>query len=121
MSSSRYREVDPSLPWMGASPLGPRRLRLTDAEAVMASTDPVALALMHGYARSYAAATGGGVLSIAAAAALGLVGRRREAALAALSAGWCAAIVVEARRRARRWEAVIEARLAMVRMPEEGA
>ncbi len=120
MASSRYRDLDASLPWMGASVLGPRRLSRADAVAIMDSTDALALALMRGYARSYAAATGGAVIGVSAAAALALLERRREAALAALGAGWCAAVVVEARRRARRWEAVIEARLAMISSGEEG-
>lgn len=114
MSVSHYRDVDPSLPWMGGSSLAPRRLTRERAEAVMASSDAFALALMRGYARSYAGALGGAVQGTAAALALALVGRRREAAVAALGAGACALVVVETRRRARQWEAVIEARQAQL-------
>ncbi len=119
MSAGLYRDVDPSLPWMGASLLGPRRLTRDAAAAVMASDDGLALGLMLAYARSYAAVLGGVVYGSAGAAALGLLGRRREAAVAAAAAGLSALVVVEARRRARQWESVIGARLSTLRA--EGA
>ncbi|WP_296664403.1 hypothetical protein [Demequina sp.] len=119
MSAGLYRDVDPTLPWMGASSLGPRRLTREAAVAVMACADPLALALMLAYARSYAAALGGVVQGSAAAVALGLLGHRREAAFAAAGAGLSALVVVEARRRARQWESVIGARLAS--LPADGA
>ena len=94
--------------------LGPRRLTTDDARAVMASSDAVALGLMRAYARSYAAVLGGVVIGAAASAAFALTGRRGWAALAALDTGAGVLVVVEARRRARQWEAVIDARLTML-------
>ncbi|WP_062316379.1 hypothetical protein [Demequina maris] len=111
---SGYRAIDPELPWMGRSVLGPRRLRADDARAVMAAEDPVALGLMLAYARSYAGTFGGIVQGIAGAAALTMLGRRREAAWAVAVAGGSGLVVVETRRRARQWEAVIETRLALL-------
>lgn len=111
MSVARYRDHDPSLPWMGGSSLGPRRLTRARAETIALSSDRLALSLMLGYARSYAAAAGGMVASAAAGAALAAMGRRREAAQALAAAGACGLVVIEARRRARQWEAVIAARL----------
>jgi len=112
MGASRYRDLDPGLPRMGASPTGPRRLTDDAAAAVAASTDPRALGMMLAYARSYAGALGGVVQGAAGAAVLGSLGRRQAAAWAAAVAGLSALSVVETRRRARQWEAVIEARLA---------
>ncbi|WP_156165547.1 hypothetical protein [Demequina rhizosphaerae] len=114
MGPSGYRRIDPALPSMGRSVLGPRRLTADDARAVMAGEDPVALGLMLAYARSYAGALGGVVQGLAGAAALTLAGRRREAAWAAAMAGGSALVVVETRRRARQWEAIVETRLAQL-------
>ncbi|MDN4474571.1 hypothetical protein QQX09_01755 [Demequina sp. SYSU T00192] len=112
MGPSSYRVLDADLPWLGSSPLGPRRLGVDDARAVMGAQDPVALALMLAYARSYAGALGGAVQGLAGAAALALVGRRRASGWALAVAAGSALAVIETRRRARQWEAVIETRLA---------
>ncbi|WP_062520681.1 hypothetical protein [Demequina silvatica] len=110
MGPSRYRDLEPALPWMGAGML-PRRVRVDDARAVSGAQDPVALGLMLAYARSYAGALGGVVMGLGAAGGLALAGRRRAATWALGSAAFAALGVVEARRRARRWEALVEARL----------
>jgi len=111
MTVDDYPQVDPSLPWMGASVLGPRSMKVDDARAIMAAEDSTALALMYGYARSYAAVSGGLFAAPAFALMFAYLGWT-EAALTALVGvaviGW---VVMEARRRARQWEAVIGARL----------
>ncbi|WP_062293570.1 hypothetical protein [Demequina phytophila] len=113
MGPSRYRALEAALPWIGEGML-PRRVTVDDARAVSRAEDPVALGLMLAYARSYAGALGGVVMGVASGGVLALAGRRRAAAWALGGAGLAALAVIEARRRARRWEALIEARLALL-------
>ncbi len=97
---------------MGASILGPRTMSVDDARGVMAGDDALALALMHGYARSYAAVSGGLFAAPIGALVAWYVGWMQFAlagAVAFFMLGW---VVMETRRRARQWEAVISARLA---------
>ena len=114
MGPSRYRDVDESLPWMGGAAWGPRRPTVDDALAVGRAEDPVALGLMLGYARSYAGVLGGVVIGATAATACALAGQGTRAVAATVVAGLSALSVVETRRRARAWAAIIEARLAVM-------
>lgn len=111
MTVDDYAQVDPSLPWMGASVLGPRTMKVDDARAVMAAEDPVALALMYGYARSYAAVAGGLFWAPAFALVSWYVGWTAAAAAALVGFAVIGWVVMETRRRARQWEAVIQTRL----------
>lgn len=116
MSAHRYREECADLPWIGGSYLGPRTMSRGDAAAIMACSHPAALALMHGYARSYMAVLGAVVLAPAVAGALWLWGHTTAAAITLVVGGTAGLVVMEARRRARQWEAVIAARLAQFRV-----
>lgn len=114
MASHRYREVDPSLPDVGASARGPKRMSLDDARAIMASTDLLALGLMLGYVRSYAA-TAGAIMFSPAIAAIALVwGWPVVATVFFALFGVAAWTVMEARRCARQWEGVVTARIAQL-------
>lgn len=110
-SAVNYRETDATLPDMGASALGPQSMKPSDASAIMACESVPALAQMSAYAQSYFATAGGIVMgSVGAITGLAL-GRRSMAIVSALGAGASALITIEARRRARQWEAVIQARI----------
>ena len=112
MASHRYREVDPSLPDVGKSSLGPKNPTLDDARAIMASTDLLALALMLGYVRSYAA-TSGAIMFSPAIAAIALVwGWPVVATVFFAVLGLSSWTVLEARRSARKWEAIVSTRIA---------
>lgn len=103
-----YLNLDSGLPDMGRSGLGPRACTPADVEAVLACDDVVALAHMRGYARSYFATAGGIALGVATAAVGALVGRRVLAVTGVLGASAATLVTIEARRRARHWESVIE-------------
>lgn len=114
MASHRYREVDPSLPNVGSSARGPLRMTLADAQATMASTDLLALGLMLGYVRSYAA-TAGAIMFSPAIAAIALVwGWDVVATVFFALFGVATWTVMEARRGARQWEGVITTRIAQL-------
>ncbi|WP_152650633.1 hypothetical protein [Demequina aurantiaca] len=114
MASHRYREVDPSLPDVGKSAGGPKEMTLDDAKAIMASTDVLALGLLHGYLRSYAA-TAGAIMFAPAIAAIALVlGWTGVAIIFFALFGMAAWVVMEARRRARKWESVVSTRIAQL-------
>lgn len=107
--ASDYRKRDSALPDMGNSGLGPRSLTSADVDAILACADVAALAQMRGYARSFFA-TGGAVVIGASALIVGaLLGRREVAVPGALMATAATLVTVEARRRARQWESVIDA------------
>ena len=97
---------------MGRSGAGPRAMTNGDVDAIMACSDPAALAEMKGYARSYFAMSG--LIAMSAGASLGaaLTGRTRVAAGAIGVATATALGVIEARRRARQWEAAVDVRVA---------
>lgn len=99
---------------MGDGPLGPRPLEPSDVDAVMGCTDAAALAELKAYARSYFAVSGSIVAGVTVAAAATLARRPALAAIAVFGAGAAGMIVLEARRRARQWEAVADARLALL-------
>lgn len=107
-----YLERNAGLPDMGSSGLGPRAMNDRDSNLIMTCTDLIALAQMRGYARSYFATAGGIVLGTAGAVVGAVMGRRSVAITGVLAAGAAALVTIEARRRARQWESVIEAAIA---------
>ena len=109
-----YLSLDPELPDMGRSGLGPRACQSADVDAILACDDLVALAQMRGYARSYFATAGGIVLGGIGTIAGAVMQRPRLALVGALVAGSAALVTIEARRRARQWESVIETAIARV-------
>ncbi|WP_152649842.1 hypothetical protein [Demequina oxidasica] len=114
MASHRYREIDPSLPDVGKSSGGPKEMSLDDARVIMAATDLLALGLMHGYLRSYAA-TAGAIMFAPAIAAIALIlGWTGVAIVFFALFGMAAWVVMEARRRARKWESVVFTRIAQL-------
>lgn len=106
-----YRERDPRLPDIGSSGLGPRRLTPAAHDAIIAAADVHALADMRGYVRSYAAVSGGVILMTAAFAIAAVLGWTYVAVGAAVVWAPLVMVVLETRRRARRWESVISARI----------
>jgi len=114
MASNRFREVDPSLPFVGKSALGPKSMTLDDARAIMESTDLLALGLMLGYVRSYAAAAGAVMFSPAAAAIALILGETAVAVVFLAIFGLSSWVVMEARRCSRQWEGVISTRIAQL-------
>ncbi|GIG54694.1 hypothetical protein [Demequina activiva] len=107
-----YLDRDARLPDMGASPVGPRPLRAEDVDAILACDDLAAVAELKAYAHSYFA-IGGSVIGTAVATVCLSLARRPAGAIAsAVAFGVTATVVMEARRRARQWEAIADARLA---------
>ena len=107
-----YRQLDPALPDINWSGFMPAVLTAESARAIHACDDATALGAMLGALRSYWSAAGG--------IAIGLFG-----GLAAYAAGWWIAgaillalgipstlATIEARRRCRQWQGVVEAKLA---------
>lgn len=109
LSAPDYLSRDAGLPDMGSSGLGPRACTPADVESVLACRDLAALAQMRGYARSYFATAGGIALGVTTAVIGVLVGRRPVAITGVLAASMATMVTIEARRRARHWESVIDA------------
>lgn len=114
MATHRYAEIDPSLPNVGKSATGPARMRLEDAQAIMASTNLLALGLMLGYLRSYAATAGAIMFSPAVAAIALIMGWTLVAVVFLTLFGLASWTVMEARRHARQWEGVVTTRIAQL-------
>ena len=114
MASHRYLELDPGLPDVGKSALGPKQVKLTDAEAIMASTNLLALGLLLAYVRSYAATAGAVMWGPAVGIIALLVGWQTVAIIAFAVVGLSAWVVMECRRTARKWEAVVSTRIAQL-------
>ncbi|WP_430869086.1 hypothetical protein [Demequina aurantiaca] len=112
MASHRFREVDPTLPDVGKSALGPKAMTEPDARDIMASTDLLALGLLLGYLRSYAATAGAVMFSPAVAAIALILGATTVAVVFLAIFGLASWTVMEARRRARQWEGVVTTRIA---------
>ncbi|WP_061962232.1 hypothetical protein [Demequina flava] len=99
---------------MGVSPRGPRQITRADVDAIMACHDTAALAEMKAYARSYFAMSGMIVMSVGGACIAALA-RRPGWAMGAIGLAVAGGLgVIEARRRAREWEAVADARLGLL-------
>ncbi|WP_144018797.1 hypothetical protein [Demequina sp. NBRC 110056] len=109
-----YVDRRAGLPDMGASGMGPRPLESTDVDRIMACDDALALAELAAYARSYFAVGGSVILGVTATVALATLGRRGAAVAAMVGTGLSATVVMEARRRARQWEAIAQARLTVL-------
>lgn len=107
-----YLDRDAGLPDMGTSPLGPAPMTSEHTDAILACTDVAAVAELKAYAASYAGIAGMAVVSSVATVATGLLGRRGLTLASAGLAIMSGSVVLEARRRARQWEAVADARLA---------
>lgn len=114
MATHRYAEIDPSLPNVGKSATGPANMKLEDAQAIMASTNLLALGLLLGYLRSYAATAGAIMFSPAIAAIALILGWTAVAVVFLAVFGLASWNVMEARRRARQWEGVVTTRIAQL-------
>ncbi|WP_084101260.1 hypothetical protein [Demequina sp. NBRC 110051] len=114
MATPLYLRRDAGLPDMGRSGAGPRAINGADVDAIMACADLAALAEMKGYARSYFAMSGLIVMAAGMSVGAALTGRTRVAAAAIGVATVAGLGVIEARRRARQWEAAIDARVAHI-------
>lgn len=102
------------LPDMGVGGLGPRGIEPVDIDRIMDCNDAAALSELKAYARSYFAVSGLVVAGVTGALVASVAGRRGLAVGAALAAGGAALAVMEARRRARQWEAAADARLTVL-------
>lgn len=114
MASHRYRDVDSSLPDVGKSALGPKQLKLSGVEAIMASTNLLALGLLLGYVRSYAATAGAVMWGLPVGIIALILGWQTVAIVAFAVTGMSAWVVMECRRTARKWEAVVSTRIAQL-------
>lgn len=121
MNGPMHLSRNAGLPTMGVSPSGPRQVSRADVDAICACHDVEALAELKAYARSYFAASGMIVISAGGAAVAALSGHRRVAIGAVVSAVFAGLGVIEARRRAREWEAIVDARLLALTGARESA
>jgi hypothetical protein len=104
----------PDLPDIGWSGPLPKKLSEEAARAIHACQDVAALGVMLGELRSYWAAAGALVMAPFGGLAAAALGWNLASAII-LALGVPAGLAtIEARRRARQWQAVIEARLAVV-------
>lgn len=92
----------------------PRVVTEDDVAAVRACSDGVALGIMLGAARSYWASAGGVVLGACAAGSFALLAMPWFAVASLAGLAGAAMVTIEARRRARQWEGLIEGRLAQL-------
>lgn len=114
MNRPTYLDRNAGLPTMGVSPRGPRQITGADVDAIMECDDAAALAEIKAYASSYFAMTGMIVMSVGAACLAGITRRPVMAGVAIGIAIGAGLGVTEARRRAREWEAVADARLGLL-------
>lgn len=107
-----YRSMAPDLPDIGwAGPL-PTPLSEAAARAIHACDDVAALGVMLGEVRSYWAAAGGTTIALFGGLATGVLGWDIASAVLFAVGVPAGLATIEARRRARQWQGVIEARLA---------
>jgi hypothetical protein len=111
MSYYKSYDRDRTLPNPGRSPLGPRLIKRSDHEAIIACTDFHALAMLRGYLQSY-----GGVMGLLVASAVATLGAviYAEDLLALITAVVfvaCAGITIQVRRRAVQWLSIVDARM----------
>ncbi len=109
-----YRELDPQLPDLGWERSLPLLVTADAVRAIHACSDAGALGAMAGAARSYWAAAGGIAIGATFGAAFLVLSWDVAAAIAFGLVAPAALGTIEARRRALQWEAVIEARLAVI-------
>lgn len=109
-----YRSMAPDLPDIGwAGPL-PTPLSEMAARAIHACDDVAALGVMLGEVRSYWAAAGGTTIALFGGLATGVLGWDIASAVLFAVGVPAGLATIEARRRARQWQGVIEARLATI-------
>jgi len=106
-----YRMMAPDLPDIGWNRVVPKPLSQTAVRAIHASTDVPSLGVMLGELRAYWAATGGVALALFGGLAAGAAGFPTASAVFFAMGVPAALVTIEARRRARVWQATIEARL----------
>lgn len=116
MSYYKSFDRDPSLPDPGSSPLGPRLITREDHEAIVASTDLHALAMLRGYLTSYM-----GVLGLASIALVGMavaIWFDRDNGLLVASFLFIASVgsIIQTRRRAAQWRSIVQARMDQLLM-----
>jgi hypothetical protein len=109
-----YRELDPQLPDLGWERTLPLAVTADAVRAIHECSDAGALGAMAGAARSYWAAAGGIAIGTSFGAAFLALGWDIAAAVAFALVAPAALATIEARRRARQWQAVIEARLTVL-------
>jgi hypothetical protein len=113
-SSPRYRTMAPELPDIGWSGPLPKQLSEEAARAIHACQDVAALGVMLGELRSYWAAAGGLVMALFGGPAAAALGWDVASAIVFALGVPAGLATIEARRRCRQWQAVVEARLAVV-------
>lgn len=109
-----YRELDPKLPDLGWERPLPLVVTADAVRAIHECTDAGALGAMAGAARSYWASAGGIVIGASLGAGFVALDWAVAAAVAFFAVAPAALIMIEARRRARQWQSVIEARIAVL-------
>lgn len=109
-----YRELDPRLPDLGWERPIPLAVTVDAVRAIHECDDPAALGAMAGAARSFWATAGGVAIGISFGAALLARGSNTGAAIAFAAVAPFALLTIETRRRARQWQAVIEARITVL-------
>ena len=109
-----YRELDPQLPDLGWERSLPLAVTAEAVRAIHECSDAGALGAMAGAARSYWSAAGGIAIGASFGAAFLALGWDIAAAVAFALVAPATLATIEARRRARQWQAVIEARLAVL-------
>lgn len=111
MSYYKSYDRDSTLPNPGGSPLGPRLIKRSDHEAIIACTDVHALAMLRGYLRSYMGVMGLLIMSLVATVGALLYGYDWWALGAAAVFVGSAGITIQVRRRAVQWLSIVEARM----------
>lgn len=112
--SPLYRSMAPELPDIGWSGPLPKQLSEEAARAIHHCQDVAALGVMLGALRSYWAAAGGLVMVAFGGPAAAVLGWDIASAVIFAVGIPMGLATIEARRRARQWQAVIEARLATI-------
>ncbi|MCB2413858.1 hypothetical protein LGT39_13485 [Demequina sp. TTPB684] len=106
-----YQAMAPELPDIGWSRPLPNQITADAARAIHESTDAAALGVMLGMLRSFWGAAGGVLMSPLAGLAAWALGWEILAAVIFALGVPAGLATIEGRRRARQWQAVIEARL----------
>jgi hypothetical protein len=109
-----YRELDPHLPDLGWDRSLPLPVTADAVRAIHACADAGALGAMAGAARSYWSAAGGIAIGASLGAACLALGWNIAAAVLFAMVAPATLATIEARRRARQWQGVIEARLTIL-------
>ncbi|PKQ25781.1 MAG: hypothetical protein CVT64_08790 [Actinobacteria bacterium HGW-Actinobacteria-4] len=111
MSYYKSYDRDRTLPNPGSSPLGPRLIKRSDHDAIIACTDVHALAMLRGYLRSYMGVMGLLIMSLVGTIGALIYGYDLWALGAAAVFVASAGITIQVRRRATQWLSIVEARI----------